>query len=509
MKFILCVFLFGVLWSSPSYSLKKIRVGLGEPNSPLTKNVIDTEDKWFLQKLDHFNPTDNRTWKQRYQVNQKYYKKDGPVFLMIGGEGPISAKWMYSGAWIDYAKEFNALCLQLEHRYYGKSHPTEDMSTKNLVYLSSEQALTDLAEFIVNIRTNYDIPTTAKWVAFGGSYPGSLAAWLRMKFPHLVYAAVSSSGPLLAKIDFKEYFKVVENALATYSPDCVSQIKEANQMIDSQIKTIKGAKLIENKFKLCDPLDINTKNDVANLFETLAGNFADIVQYNKDNRFYENFERSLVTLETLCDVMVNKSKTTPLDRYADVNSKLLSINNLTCTQHVYTKMIDSYLNTSWNSDSAAGGRQWTYQTCTEFGFYQTSSQEDHAFGDKFPAKFFIDMCSDIFGKLYNLDLLSNAIKRSNMMYGELNIKENRVIYVHGSVDPWHALGITHTKTKNNVAIYIEGTAHCANMYPPSPTDLPQLKNARETIRAFLSEWLTENDIDDSSEVNNIQFKYKV
>lgn len=77
------------------------------------------------------------------------------------------------------------------------------MSTKNLVYLSSEQALTDLAEFIVNIRTKYDIPATAKWVAFGGSYPGSLAAWLRMKFPHLVHAAVSSSGPLLAKIDFK------------------------------------------------------------------------------------------------------------------------------------------------------------------------------------------------------------------------------------------------------------------------------------------------------------------
>lgn len=47
------------------------------------------------------------------------------------------------------------------------------------------------------------------------------------------------------------------------------------------------------------------------------------------------------------------------------------------------------------------------------------------------------------------------------------------------------------------------------MYPPSPTDLPQLKNARETIRAFLNEWLAENDIDDSSEVDNIQFKYKV
>jgi len=60
-------------------------------------------------------------------------------------------------------------------------------------------------------------------------------------------------------------------------------------------------------FRLCDPLDINKKNDVENLFETLAGNFADIVQYNKDNRFYENPERSLVTLETLCDIMVNKT----------------------------------------------------------------------------------------------------------------------------------------------------------------------------------------------------------
>lgn len=43
-----------------------------------------------------------------------------------------------------------------------------------------------------------------------------------------------------------------------------------------------------------------------------------------------------------------------------------------------------------------------------------------------------------------------------MMYGELNIREGRVIYVHGSVDPWHALGITQTRAANTVAIYIEG-----------------------------------------------------
>lgn len=63
-------------------------------------------------------------------------------------------------------------------------------------------------------------------------------------------------------------------------------------------------------FRLCDPLDKNNKNDVANFFQTLAGNFAEIVQYNKDNRLYRNPERSSVTLESLCDIMVNKSIST-------------------------------------------------------------------------------------------------------------------------------------------------------------------------------------------------------
>lgn len=44
---------------------------------------------------------------------------------MIGGEGEALVDWMTQGAWIDYAKQYNALCFQLEHRYYGKSHPTQ------------------------------------------------------------------------------------------------------------------------------------------------------------------------------------------------------------------------------------------------------------------------------------------------------------------------------------------------------------------------------------------------
>lgn len=34
-------------------------------------------------------------------------------------------------------------------------------------------------------------------------------------------------------------------------------------------------------------------------------------------------------------------------------------------------------------------------------------------------------------------------------------------------------------------VWFTGTAHCANMYEPKPTDFPQLKLARQKILAFL------------------------
>ena len=61
------------------------------------------------------------------------------------------------------------------------------------------QALNDLAFFVESkTKTN---GFTGPWIAFGGSYAGSLVAWARLKFPHLIKGAVSSSAPLLAKVD--------------------------------------------------------------------------------------------------------------------------------------------------------------------------------------------------------------------------------------------------------------------------------------------------------------------
>ena len=63
------------------------------------------------------------------------------MFLGIGGEDELSDKWLHDGAWIKWAKQQKAAIFMLEHRYYGKSHPTPSTKVDDLVWLSSRQEL--------------------------------------------------------------------------------------------------------------------------------------------------------------------------------------------------------------------------------------------------------------------------------------------------------------------------------------------------------------------------------
>lgn len=123
------------------------------------------------------------------------------------------------------------------------------MSTENLRYLSSEQALADLATFRSYIHTIYNLTDENKWIAFGGSYSGSLAAWMRLKYPHLIHASISSSGPLLALADFSAYLDVVNHALAVYSPDCPTQVELAMKRIQELTNSADGRFELKKLFK--------------------------------------------------------------------------------------------------------------------------------------------------------------------------------------------------------------------------------------------------------------------
>lgn len=56
----------------------------------------------------------------------------------------------------------------------------------NLGYLTVEQALADYAQFITDLKDTTPGAKHSPVVVFGGSYGGMLAAWLRIKYPHVV-----------------------------------------------------------------------------------------------------------------------------------------------------------------------------------------------------------------------------------------------------------------------------------------------------------------------------------
>lgn len=91
----------------------------------------------------------------------------------------------------DIAPSFNALLLFAEHRYYGKTQPFGNSSYKSLINLgklTTEQVLADYALFIRWFKEEgYNkSAVNSSVVAFGGSYGGMLAAWMRIKYPHIV-----------------------------------------------------------------------------------------------------------------------------------------------------------------------------------------------------------------------------------------------------------------------------------------------------------------------------------
>lgn len=121
--------------------------------------------------------------------------------------------------------EHGARLLVLEHRFYGDSQPFGDWSLDSLRYLSSEQALADLAYFLGSMNNdNIKRPT----VVIGGSYPGALSAWFKSRYPHLAVASWSSSGVVQAIPNMWQFDERIYDATVKSGSFCPHMIKETN-----------------------------------------------------------------------------------------------------------------------------------------------------------------------------------------------------------------------------------------------------------------------------------------
>ncbi|QDZ23838.1 serine carboxypeptidase S28 [Chloropicon primus] len=471
------------------------RGGLGAGHDHHTSEVddvpVDRLEYWYDgQLLDHLNGGENgETWSQRYFMNDTFFDKNKQlVFLCVGGEGPaLQPTVVVTGgehcAWmINLAEKFGALIVAAEHRFYGKSMPKPDYSVDSLQYLSSQQAQGDLKRlrsFVTN--TTDGLESYAKWITFGGSYPGMMAAWARMLNPDLFHASVSSSAPVQAELNMQGYNDVVAYSLT-------------DQSVGGSLSCLKNVKLAF--MHLGDVLTGESQSDMEQLAKTYnVCNVSQIFEERNQKMFLEGFwglfplqsndpscEGDYCNYQKICDLF---------DKQDDPRQSLLTLFQSLgpqapqCYDISWSEMIKSM------QDIHSQDRSWIWQTCTEFGFYQTCDPNTYCPFTSFPHASDLDSYLDICKQAYGIEGydVANAVIESNQFYSGWNCNATNVFFVNGGVDPWHAASVLFPNNKEQKTLMVKGASHHAWTHPLTGHDQESVTEARKDIEEIVANWV--------------------
>lgn len=193
--------------------------------------------------VDHFHnesryePHSDDLFPLRYWLDTSNYKPGGPVIVLHSGEFDSTERLRYlqHGIVPILTKATGGVGLIMEHRYYGTSYPVPDLTTQNLRFLSTEQALADTAYFAKHVQfpglEHFDLTSRATpWIIYGGSYAGAFAAFARKLYPTVFWGAISSSGVTAAIEDLWQYFE----AARQYAPgDCGPTTQKITHVVDT------------------------------------------------------------------------------------------------------------------------------------------------------------------------------------------------------------------------------------------------------------------------------------
>ena len=166
--------------------------------------VGNVSEKYMPMAINHFTSNGSSdTFQLRYLIDESNVPADTtnpPILFYCGNEADVWTFYDNSGFMTQtLAKALGAVVLLGEHRFYGKSLPFGKASFQpgNVNFLTVDQTLMDYVKLIKAIKSSNSTYAYSPVVAFGGSYGGMLAAWFRMKYPHVVVGAHAASAPIL------------------------------------------------------------------------------------------------------------------------------------------------------------------------------------------------------------------------------------------------------------------------------------------------------------------------
>ncbi|EDV29575.1 uncharacterized protein TRIADDRAFT_19181 [Trichoplax adhaerens] len=453
---------------------------LAWPSDSFQSNV-KYQTKYFKQRLDHFSPADDRKFQQRYLISQKYWKKGSPIFFYTGNEGDITWFAKNTGFMWDIAPEFNAMLIFVEHRYYGKTLPFGKDSFKDkehLAYLSSEQALADFAQFIVDFKAETHGTQNSSVIAFGGSYGGMLTAWLRIKYPNIVDGAIAASAPIwqlegLTPCD--RFSSIVTNTFKLAYPECPKNIRNSWKVIRKLGSTKSGRHTLSTTLKLCNPL--KSPSDVDALVNWLSSIWVNLAEV--DYPYPANFLEPLPAkpVKAVC-----ASLQKPL-----ANDTLL-IRGIAKGLNVYFNHTGNSkcFNTDQDATSHLGIAGWNFQSCTEMVLPVCMDGVHDMFE---PTPFNLTAMAAICKEQYGV---RTRPFWAQTLYGGKRIKAaSNIVFSNGNLDPWSGGGVLKSLSKSLVAIVIEGGAHHLDLRHANKDDPATVKHARKIEKMHIAKWIKE------------------
>lgn len=439
--------------------------------SSRSSGYLTEKELWFNQTLDHFTSTDHRQFEQRYYVFLDYFQRpDGPIFLKICGEASCD------GIANDYlpvlAKKFGAAVVALEHRYYGKSSPFKSSTTENLKYLSSKQALFDLAVFrnyyqeLLNVKLNRSKGENP-WFIFGVSYAGALSAWFRLKFPHLVCGSLASSAVVQAVYNFTEFDQQIG---VSAGPECKAILQEITQLVDQRLAS--NADAVKKLFGASE-----LKSDGDFLY-FLADAAVMPFQYGYPEQLCPPLVKAKKDGDDLVEAYARFVNRTFVVSVNDYNRKFLK-------------------NTAIKEDN--GARLWWFQVCSEVAYFQVAPSNDSIRSSKIDARYHLDLCKYVFG-----DGTYPDVDMTNIYYGGTKIAGSKIVFTNGSQDPWrHASKQISSEEMPSYIISCHNCGHGSDLRgcPQSPLrpegdaqncSIPEAVNkVRQHMIEYIDLWLSE------------------
>ncbi|CAI9098900.1 OLC1v1035631C1 [Oldenlandia corymbosa var. corymbosa] len=467
----------------------------GSYKSSLKKDVKNAKPKlpyitqYFPQILDHFTfqPTSYKTFYQKYLINSQHWHKGGPIFVYTGNEGDIEWFASNTGFMLDIAPKFQALLVFIEHRFYGESLPFPEeklKSAKTLGYLSSQQALADYATLITSLKKNLSSEASPV-VVFGGSYGGMLAAWFRLKYPHIAIGALASSAPILQFDDivpWSSFYDAVSQDFKEASLNCHEVIKGAWTELDGFANKKGGVAELSKIFRACKEI-----SSIYSARDWLWSAFVYTAMVNYPTE--ANFMKPLPAypVEEMCKI-IDKSP-----RGATKLSRAFAAASL---YYNYSKTEKCFKLEGDEDDHGLQG--WNWQACTEMVMPMTCSNESMFPPFPFSYKEFADDCKKQFGvrpreHWITTEFGGKRIKQVLKRFG------SNIIFSNGMQDPWSRGSVLNNISSSIVALVTEKGAHHVDFRSATKKDphwlVEQRRQEMEIIKGWLHEYFMDNSQD--------------